>query len=80
MNLEHLDFLERYIESGLRERIPNINKSLASRLPQWIKSNKNRDDILSCIKKLRQKLRESGYKSKRVLAFNTNPTKIPNPT
>ncbi len=32
MNLEHLNFLERYVESDLRKRLPNINKSLASRL------------------------------------------------
>ncbi|WP_326281641.1 hypothetical protein [Tamlana sp. 2201CG12-4] len=69
MNLEHLDFLERYVESDLRERIPNINKSLASRLPKWIKSSKNRLEILKCIKKLRNKLIKGNYKSK--IASNT---------
>ncbi len=65
MNLEHLDFLERYVESDLRERIPNINKSLASRLPQWIKSKKNRNEILKGISKLRLKLKENKYESKK---------------
>lgn len=67
MNLEHLDFLEHYVESELRERIPNINRSLASRLPQWIKSRKNRDEILRGIKKLRNKLKEENYKTKKVI-------------
>jgi len=55
-NETHLDFLENYVGSKLRERVPNTNKSLASRLPQWIKSAKNRDEILKCIKRLRTKL------------------------
>lgn len=65
MNLEHLDFLERYVESSLRERIPNINKSLASRLPQWIKSSKNRNEILKGISRLRLKLKVNNYKLKK---------------
>lgn len=69
MNLEHLDFLECYVESELRERIPNINKSLASRLPQWIKSRKNRNEILRGIKKLRNKLKEENYKTKNIESF-----------
>lgn len=63
INLEHLDFLERYVESDLRERIPNINKSLASRLPQWIKNKKNRNEILKGITRLRLKLKDNNYKS-----------------
>jgi len=63
MNTEHLEFLEKYVEADLRERTPNINKSLASRLPQWIKNSKNRDEILKCIKKLRKKLSNNNYKT-----------------
>ncbi len=55
-NETHLDFLENYVKAKLRERTPNTNKSLASRLPNWIKSAKNRDEILKCIKRLRTKL------------------------
>lgn len=55
-NEKHLDFLENYVKAKLRERTPSINKSLASRLPQWIKSAKNRDDIVKAIGKLRNKL------------------------
>lgn len=67
MNLEHLDFLEKYVESDLRERIPNINKSVASRLPQWIKSKNNRNEILKGISKLRLKLKENNYVSNKFL-------------
>lgn len=62
VNLEHLDFLEGYIGAALRERLPNVNKSMASRLPQWMKDAKNREEILACIGKLRTKLRDSGYR------------------
>lgn len=55
-NEKHLDFLENYVKAKLRERIPNTNKSLASRLPQWIKSAKNRREILKAIEKLRNNL------------------------
>lgn len=62
MNIEHLDFLESYVKADLRSRVPTINKSLASRLPQWIKSKKNRDEILNCISKLRIKLVDNNYR------------------
>lgn len=52
-NKAHLDFLDEYISSTLRERIPNKNQSLASRLPDWIKNGKNRDDLSRGIAKLR---------------------------
>jgi hypothetical protein len=53
---KHLNFIENYVAARLRERRPNVNKSLASRLPQWIKSAKNRDEILRAIGKLKEKL------------------------
>ena len=61
MNLEHLDFIKRYVDSDLRERIPNMNSSLASRLPKWIKDKKNREEILKSIEKLRKRLKEGNY-------------------
>lgn len=57
-NKEHLDFLERYVSAYIREQVPIINQSLASRLPTWIKSAKNRDSVLKCINKLRRKLND----------------------
>jgi hypothetical protein len=59
-NAWHLDFIERYVSADLRERTPNINMSLASRLPRWIKSAKNRDAVLKGIARLRGKLAETG--------------------
>lgn len=55
-NAEHLDFLEAYIKADVRERVPNSNKSLASRLPGWMKDASNRADLLRGIARLRQKL------------------------
>jgi hypothetical protein len=55
-NKQHLDFLEGYVTASLRERQPNINQSLASRLPYWIKSTKNREQLIKGIQKLKDKL------------------------
>ncbi|MCD9186351.1 MAG: hypothetical protein LUM44_07945 [Pyrinomonadaceae bacterium] len=55
-NEKHLGFIEDYVGAKLRERKPFVNKSLASRLPGWIKQAKNRDEILKAIGKLREKL------------------------
>jgi hypothetical protein len=66
-NTEHLDFLEQYVAATLRERTrrdgtplrePRTarNGSIASRLPAWIKSAKNREAVLKGIGKLRQML------------------------
>ncbi|ACT03189.1 hypothetical protein [Paenibacillus sp. JDR-2] len=55
-NKEHLDLLDGYINASLRERIPNQNQSLASRLPDWIKNRKNRNELAKGIAKLQNKL------------------------
>lgn len=55
-NKEHLEFMAGYINSSLRERIPNKNQSLASRFPDWMKSGKNRDELSKGIIKLRNRL------------------------
>lgn len=55
-NGAHLAFLKEYVGSALRERHPNQNRSLASRLPSWMKEAKNRDAILKCISKLEEKV------------------------
>ena len=65
-NREHLDFLESYVKAGLRESFPLKvyetglvmwrNKSLASRLPTWMKRAKNRDEVLRGIERLRKKI------------------------
>ena len=52
------DFLERYVSADLRERTPNANRSMASRLPRWIKSAKHRDEVMRAIRRLRATLPE----------------------
>lgn len=54
-NYKHLEFIENYVSAKLRERKPFVNKSLASRLPKWIKSAKNRKEILKAVAKLKEK-------------------------
>jgi hypothetical protein len=55
-NEAHLQFIERYVSSVLRERAGSSNGSLASRLPQWIKSAKNRRTVLRGVRRLRNRL------------------------
>jgi hypothetical protein len=55
-NAEHLEFLREYAAASLRERVPNANASLASRLPRWIKRSHNRRAILRAVKRLAVKL------------------------
>ncbi|UKS27299.1 hypothetical protein LOZ80_38700 [Paenibacillus sp. HWE-109] len=57
-NEQHLDFMDGYINSSLREAIPNKNQSLASRLPNWIKSGKNREELTKGIIKLRKRIEQ----------------------
>ncbi|MCB9201480.1 MAG: hypothetical protein H6604_00315 [Flavobacteriales bacterium] len=53
-NLEHLKFLKNFLNAKLRERdISEVNnKSIASRLPKWMTSKKNRNKVLKLIEKL----------------------------
>lgn len=51
LNRRHLDFLERYVTAQQRAkiRVPVVgtvrNRSMASRLPRWMKSAKNREAV-----------------------------------
>ncbi|WP_019639236.1 hypothetical protein [Paenibacillus fonticola] len=56
-NLEHLEYVESYVAAELREDHPYY-LSVESRLPAWMKSAKNRHDVLKAIGKL--KIKESG--------------------
>ncbi|MBI5190646.1 MAG: hypothetical protein HZA22_08210 [Nitrospirae bacterium] len=61
LNERHLDYMESYVKAELREGNRDgsavyRNKTVASRLPAWIKSAKNRDDVLKCIKRLRERI------------------------
>ncbi|KRE02031.1 hypothetical protein M3582_07970 [Priestia megaterium] len=57
LNLEHLNYIENYIEAELRESYPYY-LSVESRLPKWMKLAKNREDVLKAIQKLKVKLNE----------------------
>jgi transposase-like protein len=48
-NEKHMDFIERYVRAEHREQMPNVNKSIISRLPPWMKDPKNREKILKAI-------------------------------
>jgi Zn ribbon nucleic-acid-binding protein len=54
----HLDFIRSIIEASLRERDTKkmYNSSLASRLPKWMLSSKNREHVLKAIRKLESKI------------------------
>ena len=58
-NLRHLEFIEAFVRAKGRERKPHelygwSNQSLFSRLPKWIQSSKNREEILKAIAKIRK--------------------------
>ena len=59
-NIRHLDLLQNYVIAELRERKQDeygySNSSIASRLPSWIKSAKNRKELTQAISKLRQSI------------------------
>lgn len=55
VNEQHLRFLEEYVAAGVRETGP-FNGTIASRLPAWIKSGKNREDLLRALARLRARL------------------------
>lgn len=48
--------LEGYVGAKLRERTNKGRSSFLSKLPKWIKSAKNREEILKGIAKLKEKL------------------------
>lgn len=61
-NLRHLRLIEEFVQATLRERRAHNsagwhNKSIISRLPDWIKTSKNRRDILKTIESLYEKVK-----------------------
>lgn len=54
-NLKHLEILENYVAAKLRERTKKGRNSFLSKLPKWIKSAKNRREVLKAIGKLKEK-------------------------
>ncbi|MES2734519.1 MAG: hypothetical protein V4714_22415 [Bacteroidota bacterium] len=54
-NLEHLQYMEEYIAAKLRERQDRKYMTLVEKLPEFIKSRKNREDLLKLVEKLKMK-------------------------
>ncbi|MFG2379134.1 hypothetical protein ACGFY9_47810 [Streptomyces sp. NPDC048504] len=56
-NLQHLDLIRRFVAADLRERAPwydiGQKMTLVARLPAWMKSAKNRDEVLRAVDRLR---------------------------
>lgn len=59
-NLEHLACIRRFVAASLRERAPwydtGQRMTLVARLPVWIKSAKNRDEVLRAIGRMQATL------------------------
>lgn len=55
-NLDHIDYLEKYIGADLRERNSKVNytSTLVARLPQFVKAAKNREKLLKILKKWKE--------------------------
>jgi ribosomal protein S27AE len=51
-NREHLAFLREWLGATLRERVPNVNRSVASRLPAWMKAAGNREDVVRALDRM----------------------------
>ncbi|MDV9168969.1 hypothetical protein R6V09_02290 [Streptomyces sp. W16] len=56
-NLQHLDLIRRFVAADLRERAPwydtGHKMTLVARLPAWMKSAKNRAEVLRAVDRLR---------------------------
>lgn len=62
-NVRHLDLLEAYVAAKLRERgelVAGAPASLVERLPTWLKTAKNRGEVLRTIGRLRLTLPAAG--------------------
>lgn len=61
-NKRHLEYLEGFVSAKHRQRNPNNetwkNSHLGSRLPKWLKSAKNREQVLKAIEVLKVKYNE----------------------
>jgi hypothetical protein len=58
-NLRHLQLIESYVRAALREHRHHgelgwHNNSLVNRLPKWITSRRNRDEVLKAIARIRK--------------------------
>jgi hypothetical protein len=58
LNRPHLEFMEEFIGAELREeRMTELSsRRLSSALPRWMLARKSRNDVVHCLRKLREKL------------------------
>ena len=61
-NEKHLSYLKSYVEADLREDDGRKSWSIISRLPKWITSAKNRQNVLKAIAKLEKQITEINKK------------------
>lgn len=55
-NLEHLEYIEEYVHTELKDSHPYY-LSVESRLPKWIKNKKNREQVLKSLNQLKQSIK-----------------------
>lgn len=55
INYKHLDYLKQYIQADLRERNGRLGWTMVEKLPEWMKSAKNRESVIKAIEKLEKK-------------------------
>ncbi len=55
-NLDHIDYLQGYIQADLRERNAKVNAfgTMIARLPMFVKAAKNREKLLKILKKWKE--------------------------
>ncbi|MEZ4859342.1 MAG: hypothetical protein R2781_11085 [Flavobacteriaceae bacterium] len=54
-NYEHLEYLKNYISADLREKNGRKHSTMVEKLPNWMKSGKNREKLLKLITELERK-------------------------
>ncbi len=54
-NYDHLEYLKQYISAELREKNGRTHWTMVEKLPDWMKSGKNRDKIVKLITELERK-------------------------
>lgn len=55
LNYEHLSYLKEYISAQLREKNNRLHWTMVEKLPDWMKSGKNRDKIVKLIDQLERR-------------------------
>jgi len=55
-NAAHLTYLREFVSSSMRERDENAGKyAIITNLPTWMKTKKNRDDVIKTLDRLLKK-------------------------